>query len=214
MHFRPTSFLGSPQSPAPAVFKLRPLPLPSVIGSAAYTHPLSILPFPFPLTSVCHLDASAPKRSCPHPDLNRRVWGSHSRFCCPPIPFPRQRMGSFTASEPFPVRAPAWECTLPFVASPFCPLVDGSWQKCVQRPVPGQEHSCPIGITFLPPHLSQAPRAYPLLLSSSPSQSPVPGPLLVLRCPFVCPSIPLPHDLFIPHPVCNMEKDPVKEIDL
>lgn len=66
MHFRPTSFLVSPESPAPALFKLRPLPLPSVVGSAAYTYPQSILPFPFPLTSLSAILSLAPPNAVAH----------------------------------------------------------------------------------------------------------------------------------------------------
>ena len=46
-----------------------------------------LLPSLSPLP-LCHLDSSAPKRSCPHPDLNRRVWGRPLTAIVHPSPFP------------------------------------------------------------------------------------------------------------------------------
>lgn len=125
MHFRPTSFLVSPQAP-PLLFSSS-APPPALGHRLCRLHLPAVHPsLPFsPYISVCHLDSSAPKRSCPHPDLNRRVWGSHSRFCCPPIPFPCQRMGSFTASEPFPVRAQPGSVLCPLWLLPSAP----SWME-------------------------------------------------------------------------------------
>ena len=63
-----------------------------------------LLPSLSPLP-LCHLDSSAPKRSCPHPDLNRRVWGSHLLLLSThPLSRPKNEfLHSFRA---FPSRCP------------------------------------------------------------------------------------------------------------
>ena len=139
------------------------------------------------LTSLSALLTLAP----PNTDVCTLIWtvrfGGATWAACPFFPFPRQRMGSFTGFRAFLCPSPAWECALPFLASPFCPLVDGSWQECVQRPAPDPEHSCPKRISFLHPVLSQALRVCPVLLSSPPFQPHVPRPSLSSLLPVCLP---------------------------